>query len=76
VRFAGGRDPGPLAVPQFDQAEAPEETVGEDPREGPDGPYGPSSGGGKPFLPNRPPIELGTPQSSDPGPWGPHGGSR
>jgi len=68
-------------VPQFDQAEA-EQEAGEDQSQGsrealPDGPYGPSSGG-KPFLPNRPPIELGAPQrqSPDPGPWGPHGGSR
>jgi heat shock protein HtpX len=81
VRYAGGRDPGPLAVPQFDEAEGEEEAASEEPpsREAPpDGPYGPSSGGGKPFLPSRPPIELGTPPgpSSDPGPWGPHGGSR
>jgi heat shock protein HtpX len=82
VRYAGGRDPGPLAVPQFDQSEAQDEAGEEQgqarPEALPDGPYGPSSGGGKPFLPNRPPIELGTPQgqSSDPGPWGPHGGSR
>ena len=83
VRFAGGRDPGPLAVPQFDQGAQPEEPASEEQMQGsppalPEGPYGPSSGGAKPFLPNRPPIELGTPQAqpSDPGPWGPHGGSR
>jgi len=83
VRFAGGRDPGPLAVPQFDQGAEPEEPASEEQMQGsppalPQGPYGPSSGGAKPFLPNRPPIELGTPQAqpSDPGPWGPHGGSR
>jgi heat shock protein HtpX len=82
VRFAGGRDPGPLAVPQFDQNAQPEEPVSEEQMQGSPpalpGPYGPSSGGAKPFLPNRPPIELGTPQAqpSDPGPWGPHGGSR
>jgi len=80
VRFAGGRDPGPLAVPQFDQGEAADETESGEQPEGtqqspPDGPYGPASGG-KPFLPERPPIELGRPQPSDPGPWGPHGGSR
>jgi heat shock protein HtpX len=88
VRFAGGHDPGPLAVPQFDQTETPEQGAGES-REGepaqdakPEGPYGPSNTGGKPFLPSRPPIELGAPQApssgppSDPGPWGPSGGSR
>ena len=79
VRFAGGRDPGPLAVPQFDETE---EQPGEQAAEAaaPDGPFGPASDGPKPFLPSRPPIELGTPaspaQPSDPGPWGPAGGSR
>ena len=83
VKFAGGRDPGPLAVPQFDGApegEAPQEQ--EYQPAAADGPFGPSNAGGKPFLPSRPPIELGTPdqgspaQPSDPGPWGPQGGSR
>ena len=89
VKFAGGHDPGPLAVPQYDQAdeqlepqqdeEAPQQPL-------PDGPFGPSNAapnaGGKPFLPSRPPIELGAPPAPapgaapDPGPWGPHGGSR
>ena len=55
VRFAGGRDPGPLAVPQFDQGAQPEEPASEEQMQGsppalPEGPYGPSSGG-KPFLP-------------------------
>ena len=87
VRFAGGHDPGPLAVPQYDQAEEQfaEPEAEEAPQQaGPDGPFGPSNAGGKPFLPSRPPIELGAPTSStpapgaasDPGPWGPHGGSR
>ncbi len=84
VRFAGGHDPGPLAVPQYDQIEEqPEQQDEEAPQQaGADGPFGPSNAGGKPFLPPRPPIELGTPSpgspgigSSDPGPWGPHGGS-
>src|SRR3954463_2468254 len=86
VRFAGGHDPGPLTVPQYDgEPEAQEQA--DDTQQGaqqalPDGPFGPSNAGGKPFLPSRPPIELGTPaggsaqgNSSDPGPWGPHGGS-
>jgi len=88
VKFAGGHDPGPLAVPQYDQAddqyEPQDEQAPQQPL--PDGPFGPSNAGGqntggRPFLPNRPPIELGTPSApapgaSDPGPWGPHGGSR
>ena len=85
VRFAGGHDPGPLAVPQYDgepemQDQAETQPGAQDAL--PDGPFGPSNAGGKPFLPPRPPIELGTPavsspqsSSSDPGPWGPHGGS-
>src|SRR5882757_2821655 len=90
VRYAGGHDTGPLAVPQYDdtrQAEdEPDDTSSKAPQDaGPAGPYGPASGGGKPFLPARPPIELGVPPagtspgaapSADPGPWGPHGGSR
>jgi heat shock protein HtpX len=91
VRFAGGHDPGPLAVPQFDDAgqiqeQTDEQTDGmQQPAQQPlpDGPFGPSNSGGKPFLPARPPIELGAPPaqapgvgSADPGPWGPHGGSR
>ena len=79
VRYAGGHDPGPLAVPQFDQTGEPQEQDETAPQSaGSDGPFGPSNTGGKPFLPQRAPIELGTPpagNSSDPGPWGPHGGS-
>ena len=88
VKFAGGHDPGPLAVPQYDQADGQFEPQDEQAPQQPlpDGPFGPSNAGdqntgGKPFLPNRPPIELGAPSApapgtSDPGPWGPHGGSR
>jgi heat shock protein HtpX len=90
VRYAGGHDTGPLAVPQYDDSNRPEDepenTSTQAPQDaGPAGPFGPASGGGKPFLPARPPIELGVPTagtspgaapSADPGPWGPHGGSR
>ena len=87
VRYAGGHDPGPLAVPQFDEAPAladQSDDAGQEPQTtAPDGPFGPSNAGGKPFLPQRPPIELGTPSptspasgSADSGPWGPHGGTR
>jgi heat shock protein HtpX len=79
VRFAGGHDPGPLAVPQYDRPEELEPQAEEAQQALPDGPFGPSNAGGKPFLPSRPPIELGAPGAppnpSDPGPWGPHGGS-
>ncbi|HKS62596.1 MAG TPA: M48 family metallopeptidase [Xanthobacteraceae bacterium] len=91
VKFAGGHDPGPLAVPQYDQADEQFEPQDEQAQQQPlpDGPFGTSNAGGqntggKPFLPSRPPIELGAPTNpaapapgaSDPGPWGPHGGSR
>src|SRR3954452_22864470 len=52
VQYAGGHDPGPLAVPQFDGA--PEEAQAEDtqvpqPAAANDGPWGPGSSGAKPF---------------------------
>jgi heat shock protein HtpX len=69
VQFAGGHDPGPLALPAQNG-----ETV--DPLD----PTGPLSrthetvGGPKPFLPSAPPIELGSAEAGEPGPWGPHRG--
>jgi len=84
VKFAGGHDPGPLAVPQFDAE--PEEFPQQDTQvpqpAAAEGPWGPDSSGGKPFLPAHPPIDLTTPSpgspasGSDPAPWGPQGGSR
>ncbi|HMK79049.1 MAG TPA: M48 family metalloprotease [Xanthobacteraceae bacterium] len=87
VRYAGGHDPGPLAVPQFDNP-APQDGPageasqypGEFPQEAPPaGPWGPSNAPGKPFLPPRPPIDLGAPgapvnpASSSPSDSGPWG---
>jgi heat shock protein HtpX len=77
VHYAGGHDPGPIALPP-PEAEATEETGGEPEASGPWGE------GEKPFLPERPPIELGNePRPSGPwgsneppdqgGPWGPRG---
>ncbi len=60
VQFAGGHDPGPLALPSADapaQIEPP-------PAGGPWGGAPPDSG--KPFLPGEPPIGPG----SGKGPWG------
>ena len=58
VKFAGGHDPGPLALPDVDEPAQIESA--------PEG--GPWSGAepqeGKPFLPSEPPI-------ADQGPWGP-----
>src|SRR5215471_7074111 len=75
VKFAGGHDPGPLALPAPSEAQAGERDDADEPA--PAGPWGgsqPAEGGGEPFLPSRPPVELGSPPSADgePGPWGPH----
>jgi heat shock protein HtpX len=87
VKFAGGHDPGPLALPQppTDPQSADDEANVDQPS--PTGPWGspppgaegaqqPLPQGAKPFLPSRPPIELGGTSSGDggsePGPWGPH----
>jgi len=79
VKFAGGRDPGPLALPEPGQEDETQEAQ-QEPAVAPGGPWGssaPSVGGGKPFLPPVPPINLGggAPPAADsePGPWGPHG---
>src|ERR1043166_5603200 len=81
VKFAGGHDPGPLALPP------PEETrdeTGGAPAGGPWGgeaeqaqqPWGapapaPAGRQGKPFLPDRPPIDLGGASSPPSGIGGP-----
>jgi heat shock protein HtpX len=70
VQYAGGHDPGPIALP----APGTAPVDGEDQAaEGADaqGQTRPSADGPKPFLPDRPPIELGSSQG-EPGPWGPH----
>jgi heat shock protein HtpX len=74
VKFAGGHDPGPLAIPEFEYEDAP----GEAEATTEDGPWGhgqPQPGGAKPFLPSQPPVDLGGPSSPGPntgtGPWGP-----
>jgi len=65
VKFMGGHDPGPIALPDVNEPHDGEE--GEDQAE-PAGPWSSSpeqqAGGEKPFLPSRPPV---------PGPWGPRG---
>ncbi|MGZ5812729.1 MAG: M48 family metallopeptidase [Xanthobacteraceae bacterium] len=76
VKFAGGHDPGPLALPEPGETAAAEATEGGD-QPGPGGPWGAApetQGGAKPFLPAQPPVTLGgsaTPDS-EAGPWGPH----
>jgi heat shock protein HtpX len=68
VKYAGGHDPGPLAIEHAEPNELP--------APGPDGPWGADErdgrhhdeSGSKPFLPNESPVDLGGGQA---GPWGP-----
>jgi heat shock protein HtpX len=70
VKFAGGHDPGPLAIAAPAQSDEPDnEMVSEPPAGGPwDG--GDRSESGKPFLPGEPPVDQG----GGGGPWGPRRG--
>ena len=80
VKFAGGHDPGPIALPEPQQADADEpsdqsaspgpDQSGTPPSEGPR-PATPDFGAPKPFLPPEPPIRLGNDPSAPriPGPW-------
>src|SRR3982075_3153192 len=84
VKFAGGHDPGPLALPE--PAEAPtggdQDNMDQLARTGPWGSSQPATegagAGATPFLPPRSPIGPGGTSSADndsggaPGPWGPH----
>jgi heat shock protein HtpX len=68
VKFAGGHDPGPIALPETpvaDESESTDEPVAGDPSG--------QTGAPKPFLPPEPPIRLGGDQSAPhaPGPWDP-----
>ncbi len=70
VRYAGGHDPGPIALPSSvhdDTEEQPAALPGTQAQQQ-------TTGSAKPFLPERPPIELGSPDVAEPGPWGPHRG--
>jgi len=89
VKFAGGHDPGPIALPPPDQQPqdlpsadsaqagpwgAPEAAPGATPTTG-SVPEAGSASGDKPFLPERPPVQIGSPPGSAggpvSGPWGP-----
>jgi heat shock protein HtpX len=60
VRFAGGRDPGPLAFPE-EHEEPPQLAEHSGPEEAET-----ETSAGKPFLPSEPPLSGGTAS----GPWG------
>jgi heat shock protein HtpX len=83
IKFAGGRDPGPIAIPDWTGRVAEEgqddSALDSQPVPETQPPSGPSSadprqGGGKSFLPQTPPIVLGgsSQPDTDSGPWGPH----
>ena len=77
VKFAGGHDPGPLALPLPQESEQESEEPERAEQRADAGPWGNAQGvpaAAKPFLPQQPPIELGRPAATDndPGPWGPH----
>jgi heat shock protein HtpX len=59
IKFAGGHDPGPLAVPD---ESAPEQT--EEPQAIPAGPWS--------NAPGEPSATPGAEPGAEPGPWGPH----
>jgi heat shock protein HtpX len=67
VQFAGGHDPGPIALPAPEPAAEEQESEAE-----PSAPLPPPGAPepGKPFLPEQSP--LATPTADEPGPWGPH----
>jgi heat shock protein HtpX len=64
VQFAGGHDPGPLALPSETPDEADESSTGQPPP--PPAPRGPWSDAGVPAS------APGTPSGPPDGPWGPH----
>jgi heat shock protein HtpX len=79
VRFAGGRDPGPIALPEFEpQADTGDVDIENPPASRPwDAPSDqpppasagqPAPGGDKPFLPSQPPLEVPSPLPPTPGP--------
>jgi heat shock protein HtpX len=74
VRFAGGHDPGPLALPAPAEpaADGDNDTAVQGGSGGPWGERQEAAGNAKPFLPPRPPVELGSSEPGEPGPWGPH----
>lgn len=67
IKFAGGRDPGPLELPDPEGTEQSEQGQTGDPGNQPAGQA--MEDGDRPFLPERPPIALG---GGQPGPWDPH----
>ena len=66
VKFAGGHDPGPIALPELEQPAGQLEDQSTSVPEA-----GPAPGGDKPFLPSQPPVQTGEAGTGQPSPWGP-----
>jgi heat shock protein HtpX len=66
IRYAGGHDPGPAP------REAQADDGGDSSPSVPPAQTQPQGGRERPFLPDAPPIELGSAPDGEPGPWGPH----
>jgi heat shock protein HtpX len=80
VKHAGGHDPGPIALPEPEQPTGNAEPAANGEQHGEDapvrGPWGEekagTASGDTPFLPDRPPVDLGTAATQAPsGPWSP-----
>jgi heat shock protein HtpX len=68
IQFAGGHDPGPIALSEKSEAD----TQDAPPLEEQPGPWSGGAEPPKPFLPSEPPVTLGgssEPDPSPPGPW-------
>jgi heat shock protein HtpX len=71
VTLAGGHDPGPIAQLPGTESEVPGEIGSDAPQDGTATPAEPATPHrDSPFLPSRPPVEIGAPVSSADGPWG------
>jgi heat shock protein HtpX len=69
VQFAGGHDPGPIALPEETPDELPQQNAPEQQEPTASGPWSADAPAPKPFLPSEPPVTLGGPVP--PGPWNP-----
>jgi heat shock protein HtpX len=77
VRYAGGRDPGPLALPPVSKSET---EISPDRHANPQ-PWGPASAErsptpARPFLPEESPLSRRDDAGPVPGPWDPQGGTK
>jgi heat shock protein HtpX len=84
IKFAGGHDPGPLALPDQDLPDQAGPVPGYEQQAAPAGPWSAGqvsdtpgqaasgAGGQKPFLPGPAPLGDGNPAGDEAGPWGPH----